>query len=807
MSTTNVVNSTRIETLSKDNYDTWRIQVEALLVKNDTWQYVSGEKPQPVITGESSSRITYDRWIAEDRKAKSDLILCISPSELKHARNCTTSREIWERLETVYASKGPARKAALLKQLIQSRMKEGDDVRTHVMTFYDIVDKLQAMGIEINGDLLTIMLLYSLPSSFENFRCAIESRDHLPDAESLRVKIIEEYDSRKQKAAEKDSNALIAKQFSRPADTPNKTKNNPHVRTRYKCNKCNKFGHKASVCYSKKNTKDQNVALSEESSFNAFQADTLRNVEQWCLDSGSTSHLCNSIQSFTDTKEIGSKIKLASNVTATAVAKGNVKISTSNGRTDKVIRLENTLYVPNLRTNLLSVSKIVDKDHTVTFKKDTAIVNDPQGRISFIADRKGDLFLLREGCEQACVATGAKKEDVETWHEKLGHLNYNDLNVMTKDHKVSGMHFKTSYVPKPCEVCLGGKMSRLPFPTNQNRATNILDIVHTDVCGPMRTRSNGNALYLLTFTDDHTRWCEVFFLKSKSEVASKFLEYKCKVENHTGRRIKAIQSDNGKEFCNSEMDAILKNVGIHRRLTTVYTPQQNGVAERRNRTLIETARCLMIQSGLPPVFWAEAVNTANYIKNRCVTRSLNGDTPYEKWHKKKPYIGYFAIFGEKVYILNKSPDKGKLDPRGIPGIFVGYSDTSKGFKIWVPSLRKIVVTRDVKFLHRIEDTNRQEDIIFEETKNGRFQMLVTDDIQTKETNVSQDHRSSTDEVYDNHDTSDVVHREVDSSNELQPRTPVDSNDADQEVQADVQRQSRGREISPQSSVSRQIKAH
>ncbi|KAG5319552.1 POLX protein, partial [Pseudoatta argentina] len=168
---------------------------------------MSGERPKPVISNEAS-QAAYNLWIAEDHKAKSDLILCISSSELKHARNCITSNEIWTKLESVYASKGPARKVALLKHLIQNKIQKGDEICIHVM-FYDIVDKFQAMEIEINGDFLTIILLYSLPNSFENFRCAIESRDQLPDAESLRVNIIEEYDSRKQKTTEKDSNVLI----------------------------------------------------------------------------------------------------------------------------------------------------------------------------------------------------------------------------------------------------------------------------------------------------------------------------------------------------------------------------------------------------------------------------------------------------------------------------------------------------------------------------------------------------------------------------------------------------------------------
>lgn len=223
-----VINSMRIETLSRDNYDTWCIQAEALLIKNDTWGYVSGEKPKPEITGEGAERIAsqaaYDRWVIEDRNAKSDIILSINPAELKNICNCQTSREVWMKLESVYASKGLARKATLIKQLKQSKMLEDEDIRTHLMKFYGAVDKLNAMNVEINGDLLTIILLYSLSSSFENFRCAIETRDQLPDAESLKVKIIEEYKSRKQKAKENNSNVMFLKQsYRKPINTNNRT--------------------------------------------------------------------------------------------------------------------------------------------------------------------------------------------------------------------------------------------------------------------------------------------------------------------------------------------------------------------------------------------------------------------------------------------------------------------------------------------------------------------------------------------------------------------------------------------------------
>jgi len=173
-------NSVRIETLNKNNYDTWKIQMEALLLKNDAWTYVSGEKVKPTIVAGNVDSIEAVRlWEIEDKKARSDIILSISPSELKLIKGCNTSMEVWQKLESIYQSKGPARKATLLKQLTLHRINEHDDISDHVRKFFDTVDKLGEMDIDINPDLLTIMLLYSLPPSFENFRCAIESRDTL----------------------------------------------------------------------------------------------------------------------------------------------------------------------------------------------------------------------------------------------------------------------------------------------------------------------------------------------------------------------------------------------------------------------------------------------------------------------------------------------------------------------------------------------------------------------------------------------------------------------------------------------------
>lgn len=300
----------RIELLNKENFDTWKIQMEALLVKNDAWSYVSGETVKPeVVAGDEASATRLKKWETADRKAKSDIILSISPTELKQVKGCETSREVWDKLASIYQSKGPARKATLLKQLTLQRMEDDEDVREHLRKFFDTVDKLSDMEVTINPDLLTVMLLYSLPPRFENFRCAIESRDELPTPEALRVKIAEEHDARKNDTRITGQGAMIAKRSERHKN-PGEKKGNvaPQKKPfKFKCHNCGKIGHRASDCKSPAESKtsakssekgkmadtdDVSVFACVHAKQEVFQAREAIHVDRWCLDSGCTSHLC-----------------------------------------------------------------------------------------------------------------------------------------------------------------------------------------------------------------------------------------------------------------------------------------------------------------------------------------------------------------------------------------------------------------------------------------------------------------------------------------------------------------------------------
>ena len=248
-----------------------------------------------------------------------------------------------------------------------------------------------------------------------------------------------------------------------------------------------------------------------------------------------------------------------------------------------------------------------------------------------------------------------------------------------------------------CEECVEGKMSRKPFKsTGEIRS---VQCVHSDVCGPMPTDSIGGTKYFVTFIDDYSRYCKVYFLRKKSEVFDKFKQFEAYATNDCGKRIGTLRSDNGGEYMSREFEAYLNDRGIHHELTAPYSPAQNGVSERANRTLMESARAMMAKAGLPEKYWAEAVSTAAYLKNRVPTRSVaEKKTPYEKWYGRKPNVSHLRVFGCMAYAY--IPDAirdGKLSKKAQRLRFIGYSNQAKAYRLINESTSKVIIRRDVIF--------------------------------------------------------------------------------------------------------------
>lgn len=332
-------------------------------------------------------------------------------------------------------------------------------------------------------------------------------------------------------------------------------------------------------------------------SFELTQAAYANQDTIWCLDSSSSSHLTKNIDDLNDTCSVETgKLHLANNASTDIKARGNVHIQVSLGQKTKRVELTNALHVPDLRTNLMSVDKITDKGYRVIFEKDSADVVNEYGETILTADRVDELYHIKAERTNALIASSDTKkqessnlESSSLWHRRMGHLNMKDLVLASQKKTIEGIGVIESKGDITCEVCIQGKMSRAAFPKHSERSTKILDLVHSDVCGPMHTESHGRAKYFVTFIDDHSGWCEVRFLNKKNEVFAEFKKVRAFFEKQTGESLKCLQSDNGTEYLNNAFNDFMNSNGIRRRLTVANNPEQNGKAERRNRTLLEMA--------------------------------------------------------------------------------------------------------------------------------------------------------------------------------------------------------------------------
>ena len=241
--------------------------------------------------------------------------------------------------------------------------------------------------------------------------------------------------------------------------------------------------------------------------------------------------------------------------------------------------------------------------------------------------------------------------------------------------------------------------------TRTTRAKDPLVVVHTDICGFMPEPAMGTkALYFISFIDDYSRYATVFLIRTKDEALDAFRKYKAWAENYTGFTIKNLHSDGGGEYMSGQFTTYLHIVGIHRQVTVARTPQQNGVAERFNRTIMESARSMLHAAGLPPMYWGDAVMTAVYLRNRLPTRALNDVTPYEAWRGEKPDLSHLRVWGCQAFIHVPRVKRNKLAAKARACVFVGYPPEAKGWLLYDPTGERYVVARDVTFQESVSGT-------------------------------------------------------------------------------------------------------
>lgn len=683
--------------LSNKNYRSWAFKVQMLMMREGTWKYVDpGVAPAPV---------TPD-WTEGDMKARATIALLTEDSQHNLIMTKATAKETWDALKAHHHKATLTGKVALLKEICSANYREGESMEVFLYEMEDLYSRLENAGERLSANMQVAMVLRSLPKSFDALTTALESRsDKELTMDLVRAKLIDESEKLYGEKVQEER-VLKAKGDAKPI-----------------CFFCGQSGHKKRDCkkfLSRKNSrdsedkietrnkpkKDERVKKVRENDARSFtfmvrQSDTRGASCSWLLDSGATSHMCSDINGFTVIeKSSRSKVTVADGSENHVEGVGDclIRCATENGQSIE-LTLRGVLYVPTLEGNMISIGKLAEKGVRAVFDN-TGCKLVYENTVVAIADKASDMYWLRVAQEQVMksVVKQHTKNCQHTWHRRLGHRDPAVLGEMKRRDLVSGLNVVDCGIRWTCECCIECKMARPPFPSvAEKTSTAVLDIIHSDVCGPMEVTTPGGCRYYMTLIDDYSRYTFVYFLKHKSEVENKIREFVKLVQNQFGRKPRIIRSDQGGEYSSKELRKFYTNEGIKVEYTTAYSPQQNGVSERKNRSLSEMGRCMLRDAGMHKKYWAEAINTACYLQNRLPSAAV-GSTPFEMWFGRKPELKHLRLFGCSGYMMIPAAKRSKLDVKALKMTFVGYSAEHKAYRMLDMSTGQIHISRDVRFI-------------------------------------------------------------------------------------------------------------
>ena len=637
-----------------------------------------------------------------ERKRKAFRIIARTISEdIQHdILDFDCPRALWRKLASRFQPMTRLRRLQASKSLYAAKMSPNEDMESYVNRVMGYASEIEKAGsAKIDEEQVCNVLVNGLPDDYEtlvSMVCTFKDEDYTP--EKLESLLCGEYKRKTMKQQESipvEPDALLArkKYYSRDHDDSRK------------CYVCKKIGHFARNCRFRGDPRyDTNGKIKDENSMSAIclNVASLSRDNQWLIDSGASSHFSPFREDFIEYKPLKEQrsVSLASNVSCKIVGIGIVPITSKTRNGEFRIKLHDVYHVPAFNFRLLSIAKMEMKGYKIVIKKGVCRVFNDKDLVIEATRGDSNLYALPTDELSAQRCSGSKCLNVGNWHERLGHVNVDTIKLMQNKNLVIGLEGRESKETGEtvmCESCIKGKGTRKSFPKTGNLQSNhLLDLVHTDVCGPMPIESNGKYLYFVTFIDDFSRRATIYFLRRKDEVLECFKKFKAMAEKQTGNPIKKLRSDNGREYVNKAFEEFLESHGILRQLSAPYSPQQNGIAERFNRTILDLTRTMMVAANTPKTFWAEAVNTACYIRNRCPTLS-DKLIPEELWSGRKISVRHLRPFGCKVFIHVPKEKRRKLDDRSITGVLLGYSSATKGYRVWDTENKRVLVSRDVLF--------------------------------------------------------------------------------------------------------------
>ena len=660
------------------------------------------------------------------------LVQCLDDNSLnlviRDAEN--KGRESFNILKEHFVGATKPRIMSLYCELTALSKDPSESVTEYLLRAETASSRLKQAQEEISDKLLIAMILKGLPESFLPFSTIINNSEDITFAkfktqlrsyeenEAARYNHSKESDSVRKLTCSKcgKSGHTTAKckphWQAKPSKTPPASSSkSPHQKKSWQphrkprntwCSHCRMPNHATEDCGKLrkiKTEKNYNVQDSEEevifkiSVIKGESIFSIKNNDNYLIHCGATTHIISDEsklfrkdESFNPDKHT---IELADNSrqTGVATARGDAKISiTDNIGKSHDVTLKNVLCIPSFNQNILSVHCMTQNGLNVNFSEKESFIKTKSGT-TFPIVQSGRLYFVKNIKDKIQKI----EKSLEEWHYTLGHCNTKDIINLES---ISDNMKITNRKNFECQYCIEAKMTNKINREPDIKASKPLEMVHTDLCGPISPQSIQGARYAVVFVDDYSGLIKVYFIKNKNNAAKATAKYLADMAPHGD--IKIIRSDNGGEFISKEYEDLLTANKIQHQFSSPHSPHQNGTAERSWRTLMETARALIFQSGLPKTLWTYAVRHAAYVRNRCYSKT-HSNTPYAKFTGKSPHLGKMKIFGTSCHSLLQNPSK--LDKRTQQGHYIGRDPESPAHLVYVGN--KVVKSRNVTFSAKI----------------------------------------------------------------------------------------------------------
>lgn len=733
------------------NYIQWKFQIKCALRAKGLWSIADGTKAKPANAGDEQ-----ERWVKQDAQAMFILTASMEFEQITLIENCDSSKEILDKLDSIYLQKSETNKMIVHERFHQYKMEANDSIAQHIAKVESLAKHVKEAGDQISEAAIMMKIISTLPPKYRNFRQAWLSLDDAKqNIPNLTSRLLDE--EKNLTSYEETEVAMATLSISRTAGDKNRGKNQRRGHAGFArssrsttsssviCYRCKKRGHVMRNCTEKRDrqTADGNrygehsqegehrVAFNyksndgvvrqhrsadtafivQESAFNvekavAMSAD-VNDIcwdDHWLMDSGASAHMCYRKEFFESLDdEINSTVVLGNGERLTVKGRGTVRIQKLLQGEWLNATITNVLFVPELRRNLFSEGVVTGKNMKIVKQNTHAEILDSSGIIA-VAEKDGNntyKMLFRTLVNSANLVL---QDSLKVWHQRLGHLNIASICTMVEKGYITGINLsdKDKFF---CEACALGKSHKLPFEKKDHVKLNPGERVYSDLCGPMNVPSVSGARYFMLVKDECSGYRVVYFIRHKSDALECFKIYNNKMKNKFGKSVGILHVDNGTEYTNKDFKDYLSKEGITLELTAPYTPEQNSRVERDNRTIIESARAMMSQNDMPKYLWAETVNTAVYILNRTPTKQTPESTPYEVWTRNKPFLGHLKICGCTAFAHIPDIKRTKLDSKSKKLIFVGYDGNSTNYRLFDPMTRKITVSRNVIFDEKIDNTS------------------------------------------------------------------------------------------------------